>query len=186
LASIESIRLLTAKSPRFSREGASYDRLRWEDIAAALSRVKDPEIAIFGRLLVADIERKTLERIERKMLLDIVDIATEEKWTKGKTWKNHKKDTLRKLIRLAIVERLVGHICPSCNGNRGVMIAKKWKICPRCRGFGSSTITDMERARLIDIHPDTYRDVWRQRYRCSIHGVLDRYEARIGAALREA
>jgi hypothetical protein len=140
--------------------------------------------------------------IERAILLKVVDLHGKE-WVpiwKGQGPKpdQHKKDTIRNLIRIAIFEELYGRVCPQCHGRRWVdgevpdrgkfFLIDRWfhfagkrktnVECDRCKGRGISKWTDTDRAAMMGMPYKTFVNTWSSRLK-KIRGYLGEYEDRI-------
>lgn len=175
----ELIAMLTAKVQPWEPALADFQRLTREDVALALSFVRSVPARLLVRIKYADqamyvgeFEDRLVSAIERGCLWHAVELAT------ARRWKVPRKDFLRDMCRLAIIEHISPRQCPACGG-RGFRVTRKGKLrvnCTRCEGRQHVPLPEWERATLLRIEPDAWAHSWRDRYR-AIQGVLDHYEA---------
>src|SRR3990167_8925462 len=77
--------------------------------------------------------------------------------------KNEGKDFLRRLSKLALIDTVFPLPCKRCKGHRRIMRREGYSItCNRCAGYGTSNLTDRERARLLDMPYSTWNGYRRQ------------------------
>lgn len=140
----------------YTKEKKEFVPANMERVAFAMAHIKDPGVSLYGMAKYAD-QKCDLGRLERLLLVTV--LSDNPNWTK----RAHKKDSARKMIRLAIVEEISPNICPHCYGQKTVIVGKRLKACIPCKGTGNKIWKDVDRARLVDLDPDAYRMTWKPR-----------------------
>ena len=101
--SLESLKLLTAKTPSMERSSRGRDALTWEDISASLGKAK-PLASLYARVCFAG-DRAKIKSLEKK-ILDLVIIQPNMQDAVVRV------GTLRDLVRLSVIEAAHGQQFP--------------------------------------------------------------------------
>lgn len=171
----ELISLLCAKTHAWEPAIRTFNVLCANDISLALGLVQSIPARMLIRIKYADqtcytgtFENELVSAIERATLFSVEHIA--------KKWKVPRKDFIRDMCRLALIEHLSPHVCQRCNGQTGAVTKTgQWEACTKCAGTGRFRLSGRRRARMLRIDEKAYRQSWKDRY-TAIQELLDRYE----------
>lgn len=173
----ELISMLCAKTQKYEPAIATFGALQRYDLVHALALVKSLPAQMLVRIkYTGDVSHgasfidELVSAIERGMLGHTAEFASPQKW------KVPRKDFLRDMCRLALVECLSPHLCWYCEGHAGSLdVEGRYHVCEECGGSGVKRPTERKRARMLGVEESAWKHSWSERYKL-IQGVIDRFE----------
>lgn len=176
--SANKLALLTDKTQHFHPAPGGIPMFTQDDVAGALGMIKQHDAALFGRIKYAK-QTEYIKKLEKAVTLDIRWMGIE------KQWRIHKKGICRSLARLAIVEHVNPMRCFRCKGVGERMVRNVRVECPTCFGTKRFRLTRRMYCEALGIDKHTWDRLWRERYRCDILPILDKYEAVLAGQLNK-
>ena len=101
--SLESLKLLTAKTTSMEHSSRGRDALTWEDVSAALGKAK-PLASLYARVCFAG-DRAKIKRLEKKIFNEVIEQP-------GMQNAVVRIGTVRDLVRLSVIEAAQGRQFP--------------------------------------------------------------------------
>ena len=129
-------------------------KLRWEDVASALSLGKLSPLAYYLIRAKYCQDETCIEQLLPLVQKEATRLAREEKWRTGGDW-------LLKLSRLACLEALDSMLCKRCSGRGYNLIGK---ACPTCRSYGRKPMSARGRYQSIGMDKRNWERRWDGRY----------------------
>lgn len=155
--------LLNLKSPSWTTTASSHKSWCWEDIAAALSMGKLPDLAAtLARAKYCEDVRCRQQLVQQVRLL-VRDYSSQSGW-------RCQAGQLNKLAQLACYEMLSAHRCPKCEG-RGCTV--QGLECTECRGHGRQPMKAAQRYRYAGIDKRSWERRWHTRYETVYRSLCD-------------
>lgn len=165
---MNSAELLSRLNPHIPGEstGHSFDSLSWSDIAGSLAGLPRPSqlVLLSKYAMYAGCEDEILYYV----LNHAVKIWSQNKWGYPREMG---PGFLRRLSKLCLIDCLFPLPCKRCKGHKRTLRLGQDKahaysiVCPRCEGFGTSNLSDRDRAKILGIPYSTWRE-HRYRYKC--------------------
>jgi len=173
----EIITYLNAKVQHFAMAPGGIPTITSEDVSHILALVErraqkfhiEPFILSQYVRLIHLGQSSYSESVARALRREIRNIKQIEKW------RVPRKEFLLDMCFLALSEAHDARICPDCLGRAGGTINGRYIVCEPCKGTGKRKITDKDRAEALGIHPDSFYNTWRKRYRL-IQTQIDKWE----------
>lgn len=169
----ELLAMLCARVEKYEPSIATFGALRREDVNLALALVHNLPGRLLVRIKYNDDGASTdillnqfIGQVERGLLQHIVEFAAPERW------KVPRKDFLRDMCRLSLVESISPNLCWVCQGVRDSMTWKsgsydvdgKWNTCPECNGAGHRRPSEAKRAHILGVKVSAWKMSWSRRY----------------------
>lgn len=172
----ELLGMLTANVRRLSVERASGVALMPEDVAHALGTIRDDGAALLARVKYAG-ETGRAEQLVGILFRRVAVALPIEGWPIPR------RDFLRDLCRLALVEIIDAHTCLWCGGT-GQAVHHGGKIaCGACDN-GRRRVRDADRAELVDCSVRAWSRHWADRY-ADIRRIVEHWDMLLGRVLRD-
>lgn len=173
----EIITYLNAKVQHFSMAPGGIPKLTSEDVSHILALVEKEaqkqgieQFVITQYIRLIHLGQGNLsENVARALRREIRLIKDSE------GWRVPRKEFLLDMCLLALSEAHDARICPDCLGRAGGYIDSRYVICEPCKGTGKRKVTDKDRAQALNIHPDSFYNTWRKRYKL-IQVRIDKWE----------
>jgi hypothetical protein len=125
---------------------ASLSRLTYKVAELELTRVRS----------ISKLSETTLERYRVPM-----EIAEKRKWPAPRA-------VYRLLVQSVLTEMASPTLCPQCHGVGQYVLQGQEFSCTRCDGSGATTLSDLARARQLDMTWHAYRKAWKAPYEWAI------------------
>ena len=146
--------LLNPKSPSWSDVSGGHNKLRWEDIAVALSMGDLNQLSyVLARTKYCQ-DSSCAEALVKQVGGLVKALAQKGQWRARGT-------LLNKLAQLACYESLQASHCPTCRG-RGQR--RNGMECDDCHGSGRKPMSARSRYRFAGIDKRNWERRWQQRY----------------------
>ena len=155
---MEIYTLLNPKVANYNGTGG-IPNITPEDVAACLGQIPIQGPSLLIRCMVGD--ASSLAPLRQIFGQHLAQMANLKKWKTGPTFWHH-LDGLRDSVLHCY---LLGERCRRCHG-RGHITQQETQriICPACEGVGVKEPKETHKARTAQIHIDTWRDTWGDRY----------------------
>ena len=152
-------------------------RRPWEDMCFALAGM-DEIVSKYARLKYVGEERYYGD-VWRYVYYEVLKTAKDQGWPQFRKGPNFPV----RLAELAVRESTMSELCRKCNGKGYIATGYTRIDCFSCDGSGALKRTEKFRARFMGMNVSKWRNIWRDRFRRDVLGVLDVFEFEIGRQL---
>ncbi len=172
----ELLGLLAAKCQHFAAAPGGIPGLTPEDLAHALGTMHEEGLRLFARVKYVG-EAEWIDDLVgvlfRKVTITL-DIGT---------WRVPRRDFIRDMCRLAIIEAIDPQTCLFCGGTAIAIESNKVVPCKHCHE-GKRRVRDMDRAHAMGCIKSSWSQHWSDRYE-EVRLIVDCWDDRLEGALRK-